>query len=78
MNTQGVGRGFLIMLATALAAGAAFYFLQGHWAHALGFAPYLLFLSCPLMHLFMHGGHKHGARPADEMRGQEKSGEGRQ
>jgi hypothetical protein len=23
--------------------------------------PYLLFLACPLMHLFMHHGHHHGA-----------------
>lgn len=54
-----VGRGFLIMLATAVAAGAAFYVLREHWAHALGLAPYILFLACPLMHLFMHRGHKH-------------------
>ena len=31
--------------------------LTGHQAHLLGFAPYLLLLACPLMHLFMHGGH---------------------
>ncbi len=52
-------RGFLIMLATAIAAGGVFYILREHWAHALGLAPYLLFLACPLMHLFMHRGHKH-------------------
>ncbi|MFZ1103825.1 MAG: DUF2933 domain-containing protein [Hyphomicrobiaceae bacterium] len=28
-----------------------------HLAHALGYLPYLLILACPLMHLFMHGGH---------------------
>ena len=55
-----------------------FFLLTEHWAHVLGVLPYLLILACPLMHLFMHGGHKHGARPADEMRGQEKTGEGRQ
>ena len=32
--------------------------LTGHKAHLLGFAPYLLLLACPLMHLFMHGGHR--------------------
>ncbi len=53
------GRGFLIMLATAFAAGGLFFLLREHWAHALGLAPYLLFLACPLMHLFMHHGHKH-------------------
>lgn len=64
MTAQGIGRGFLIMLATAIAAGVAFYVLQDHWAHALDVLPYLLFLACPLMHLFMHRGHKHlGAKP---------------
>jgi len=58
MPAQNLGRGFLIMLATAIAAGGAFYVLREHWAHALGLAPYLLFLACPLMHLFMHRGHK--------------------
>ncbi len=28
-----------------------------HLAHALGYLPYLLILACPLMHMFMHGGH---------------------
>ncbi|GIK48842.1 MAG: DUF2933 domain-containing protein [Hyphomonadaceae bacterium] len=59
MTAQNFGRGFLIMLATAIAAGVAFYILREHWAHALGLAPYVLFLACPLMHLFMHRGHKH-------------------
>lgn len=34
-----------------------FLIYQGHGAHLLGYAPYLLILSCPLMHIFMHGGH---------------------
>ena len=58
MKLEKFGRGFLIMLATGIAAAAAFYVLQKHWAHALGFAPYLLFLACPLMHVFMHGNHQ--------------------
>jgi hypothetical protein len=37
-----------------LAIGA-FYLMTEHQAHALGALPYLLFLLCPLMHLFMHG-----------------------
>lgn len=67
MTAQSVGRGFLIMLATAIAAGLAFYVLQEHWAHALGFLPYLLFLACPLMHLFMHRGHKHNSATSDQV-----------
>lgn len=47
---------------------AAFYVLREHYAHALGALPYLLLLACPLMHLFMHGGHgghRHGAAAGD-------------
>lgn len=50
-------RGFVWMLIVAVIAAAAFYVLREHWGHALGFAPYLLFLACPLLHFFMHGQH---------------------
>lgn len=53
----GLTRNFAIMLATAVAAAALFWLLRDHWGHALGALPYLLFLACPLMHLFMHHGH---------------------
>ena len=36
---------------------AAFYLLSEHRVHLLGALPFLLLLACPLMHLFMHGGH---------------------
>lgn len=58
---------FSTMLICAVASAVLFYLLEYHWQHALGlltYLPYLLFLSCPLMHLFMHhGGHgnDHGA-----------------
>lgn len=39
---------------------AAFYLLTEHRAHLLGWLPYLIFLACPLMHLFMHRSHGHG------------------
>jgi len=38
-------------------AVAAFYLITEHTAHVLGFLPYVLFLLCPLMMLFMHGRH---------------------
>jgi hypothetical protein len=41
-------------------ASAALFWLRYHWGHALGLAPYLLFLAYPIMHLFMHRGHGHG------------------
>lgn len=45
----------------------AFYVLREHWGHALGIAPYLLLLACPLMHFLMphhHGGY--GPAPPKE------------
>jgi hypothetical protein len=36
-----------------------FLVYTGHSAHLLGFLPYVLILACPLMHIFMHGGHHH-------------------
>ena len=39
---------------------AASYFVwMEHRQHLFEFLPYLIFLLCPLMHLFMHHGH-HG------------------
>lgn len=46
---------FLLALVTAAAA----YLIFWHGAHLAAVAPLLLVLACPLMHLFMHGGH-HG------------------
>ena len=40
---------------------AGFFIVTEHAAHALGALPYLLLALCPLMHVFMHRGHKqHG------------------
>ena len=52
-------RGFLMMGAVAVASASLFWLLREHWNHALGLAPYLLFLACPIMHFFHHG-HGHG------------------
>jgi Protein of unknown function (DUF2933) len=41
-------------------AAVGVYLLATHTGHVLGALPYLLFLACPLMHFFGHGGHKHG------------------
>jgi hypothetical protein len=51
--------GFAWMLAAASGSAVLFWLLRDHWGHAFGYAPFLLFLTCPLMHLFMHHGHKH-------------------
>ena len=39
---------------------AALLLVSEHRLHALGYLPFLLLLACPLMHIFMHGGHRHG------------------
>ncbi|MBP0592191.1 DUF2933 domain-containing protein [Paraburkholderia sp. LEh10] len=62
------------------AAIALFLLFSEHRAHFLGVLPYLLLLSCPLMHLFMHHGrghgHGHGNRsPANEERSSEHGGD---
>ena len=45
---------------------ATFFLLTEHQAHVLGLLPYLLLLACPLMHLFMHHGHRgHGGKGGD-------------
>ena len=38
-------------------AMAVFLLTTEHRAHILGAVPYLLLLLCPVVHLFMHGGH---------------------
>ena len=47
--------GFLIL------GGISTYFLLSeHRAHVIGTLPFLLLLACPVMHVFMHGGHGTG------------------
>jgi hypothetical protein len=41
-----------------LLAIAVFFLWEEHRAHLLGVLPWLLLLACPLMHLFMHRGHR--------------------
>jgi hypothetical protein len=41
-------------------AVAAYFLIAEHRAHIVPFLPFLLLAACPLMHLFHHGGHKHG------------------
>jgi DUF2933 family protein len=60
-DPYGVSRTWLLV-GVSLALVAAFFVLREHWPHALGLAPYLLLLACPLLHMFHgHGAHKHGA-----------------
>jgi hypothetical protein len=60
-------KGFLLMMSITAAAAVVFWLLQNHLGHVLALAPFLLFFSCPLMHLFMHHGHsqKSGSSTSD-------------
>jgi hypothetical protein len=39
---------------------AGFFVVTEHTAHFFGALPFLLLALCPLMHVFMHGGHGGG------------------
>lgn len=52
------------------------YFLASeHQAHFISFLPYLLLLACPLMHIFMHGGHHHHEGRDDDAQHKPRQGE---
>ncbi len=64
MNTQdrvqGIGawaRSRTGLVTIALLAIAGFFLVVEHYAHVFGLLPFALLLLCPLMMLFMHGGH---------------------
>ena len=48
-------RGGQVLLAALGIAGI--YLLSEHWTHAVAYLPWLLLLACPLLHVFMPGGH---------------------
>jgi len=62
----GLNRATITFVGFLLIAG---YFLWAeHAAHimlAIPYLPFLLLLLCPLMHVFMHGGHGHGGHRQD-------------
>ena len=52
-------RSMLVFL--AFAGIALFFLLSEHRIHALGWLPLIFLAACPLLHMFMHGGHgSHG------------------
>ena len=55
-----------------LGAVAAYFLLSEHRAHFFGALPFLLLPACPLMHMFMHGGHgRHGGGHGDHASGKQ-------
>lgn len=41
----------------AALAVIAYYLLTEHRQHVFAYLPFLFLAACPLMHMFMHGGH---------------------
>lgn len=52
LTTKGVA-------ALSLIAAVIYFLLTEHREHVFAYLPYLVFLACPLMHMFMHRGHGH-------------------
>ena len=49
----------LVLIGFIVIAGALLF--TEHRAHVLGWLVFLPLLLCPLMNIFMHGGHGHGS-----------------
>ena len=59
-------------------AGAALFFLKEHQAYVLDVLPWALLLLCPILHIFMHRGHrKEGVHRTQEDRGGKDASPGR-
>jgi hypothetical protein len=56
---QGIVAGLFI-------AAVSYFLLIEHRQHLFEYLPYLILLACPLMHVFMHGGHGHGKHQHDD------------
>ncbi len=53
------------LAALALIGGASYFLLIEHRQHLFQWLPFLILALCPLMHIFMHGGHGHGGHGDD-------------
>ena len=60
-----------IIALTGFLVIAVFFLQTEHRAHLFGVLPFLFLLACPLLHLFMHGGHD----SADKSRSSSGSGD---
>jgi hypothetical protein len=55
--TQGLDKNQKKIVYALVGVAAAYYLWGWHKEHVLQYWPFAIFLLCPLMHLFMHGGH---------------------
>jgi len=61
-----------LVLLGFLVIGGALLFTE-HRAHVLGALIWLPLLLCPLMHIFMHGGHGHGGHAGHDQQDRGRS-----
>ena len=54
------------------------YFVIWHQQHVAAALPFLVFLACPLLHLFMHGGHGGHGGQSDQGTRSDQDSKGRQ
>ena len=54
------------LAALTLIAATSYFLFMEHRQHLFQFLPFLILLLCPLMHIFMHGGHGHGGHGKDD------------
>lgn len=59
------------LAATGLIGAAVYFLLTEHRAHFVNALPFLILLLCPVMHIFMHGGHGEGLTDHDARNGAE-------
>lgn len=61
------------LAALGLIGAVSYFLLVEHRQHVFAFLPILIILLCPLMHIFMHGGHggraQGGAETSETMSG---------
>jgi hypothetical protein len=60
-----------VSLLVVVAVGGFLLFTE-HRAHVLGVLPFAFLLACPLMHVFMHHGHRHGGHGHSEQGNDER------
>ncbi len=56
-------RGWLLV---AAAAALGLYLVIWHGVHLAAALPFLVILACPLLHVLMHGGHRHDHGAGDK------------
>ncbi|NIN36516.1 MAG: DUF2933 domain-containing protein [Gammaproteobacteria bacterium] len=67
-NSQNKKTNFVMWIFLAF---IVYFLITEHWAHIVPYLPWLILLACPLLHIFMHGGHGHGSHDKHSHHGEE-------